>query len=45
MLRCCGVSAGDVAAVELTVPCEGATRPEMMLSMVVLPQPDGPSSA
>ena len=26
-------------------PCEGITRPEMMFSNVVLPQPDGPSSA
>ena len=28
-----------------TCPCDGVTRPEMMLSSVVLPQPDGPSSA
>ncbi len=29
----------------LTPPCDGFTRPEMMFSKVVLPQPEGPSSA
>ena len=29
----------------LTLPCEGTSRPDMMLSMVVLPQPVGPSKA
>ena len=46
MLRSSVGEAGDVAAVEQD-PALGSARrrPEMMLSSVVLPQPDGPSSA
>ena len=29
----------------VTGPCDGVTSPEMMFSSVVLPQPEGPSSA
>jgi hypothetical protein len=45
MLRSCGVARVMSRPSNFTVPCEGTSRPEMMLSMVVLPQPEGPSSA
>ena len=37
--------AGGVDAVEVHAPCSGVSRPPMMRSSVVLPDPDGPSSA
>ena len=45
MFRCCGVRAVTSTPSNLTVPRDGLTRPETMLSSVVLPHPDGPSSA
>jgi len=45
MLRCCGVRPVTSTPSNFTLPCEGLTRPETMLSSVVLPQPEGPSSA
>ena len=45
MLRACGVARVTSWPSKRTVPCEGTTSPDMMLSMVVLPQPEGPSKA
>ena len=45
MFRCCGERCVTSSPSNLTVPCDGITRPEMMFSIVVLPQPEGPSSA
>ncbi|EWS62831.1 hypothetical protein Y695_03938 [Hydrogenophaga sp. T4] len=45
MLRCCGVARVMSWPSNLTLPCDGTSRPDMMLSMVVLPQPEGPSKA
>ena len=35
----------DILAIEQDATLDGCNRPEMMLSSVVLPQPEGPSSA
>ena len=45
MLRCRGVRPVTAVPSNFTLPCEGFTRPETMFSSVVLPQPEGPSSA
>ncbi len=45
MLRACGLLRVTSTPSNFTVPCEGTTSPDMMLSMVVLPQPEGPSKA
>ena len=42
--RLCGGNARDVGAAESTRPSFGRSKPAMMRSSVVLPQPDGPSS-
>jgi hypothetical protein len=45
MFRCCGVRPVTSTPSNFTVPRDGLMRPETMLSSVVLPHPDGPSSA
>ena len=45
MLRCCGVWSVTSTPSNFTVPCDGVMSPDTMFSIVVLPQPDGPSSA
>jgi hypothetical protein len=45
MLRCCGLSFVTSRPSKLRPPCDGVTSPETMFSNVVLPQPEGPSSA
>ncbi|MNG25294.1 hypothetical protein D3C84_1101270 [compost metagenome] len=45
MLRFSGVSALTTLLSNSTWPWDGLSNPEMMLSKVDLPQPDGPSKA
>ena len=45
MLRSVGASRVTSRSSKSTLPSLGTVSPEMMLSSVDLPQPDGPSSA
>jgi hypothetical protein len=45
MLRSCGEARVTSRPSKRTVPCDGVSRPDIRFSKVVLPQPDGPSSA